>query len=68
MLVARVNLARLQRASKGACESATGGGDDIVEGCRVRLSDFRADAVMFGDGAVDAEMHRFRFGREIGQT
>lgn len=32
-----VDLARFQRASEGAEESAAGGGDDVVERCGVRL-------------------------------
>ena len=59
------NLARLQRASKGAGESAGGGGDNVVQGGRVFLERSGRQLVMRGHGAVRAEDHRFAFGGQV---
>ena len=60
------NLTRLQRASKGAGQSTGGRGDDVVESGGVGWGGFRRYFVVFGDGAVDSENHRLRFGRQVG--
>ena len=59
----RIDLARLQRASKGAEESAAGGGDEVVDGGGVRLRDRRLHAVVLGDRAMHTEVDRIRFRR-----
>ena len=61
----RVDLTRLQRASKGSGKSACRGGDDVVEcGC----SWFRnvgRDLIMLRYGAMDTKNNRLRFSRKI---
>lgn len=57
-LIRRIDLTRLQRASKGSCKSTGGRGDDIIEGGRMRLQDRRRDLIMLRDRSVDAEDHR----------
>ena len=55
--VRRIDLTRLQRASKGSGQS-TGGGRDYVVQCRgVRFEDVRRNFVVFGDRAVNPEDH-----------
>jgi hypothetical protein len=66
--IARIDLARFQRAPEGSGQSASGGRHDIVQSGCVRLCDFRADAVMFGHGSMDPKDHGFRFGRKISKT
>src|SRR5258708_24345173 len=57
--MAGVNLARFQRASKGAEHSTGGRGNDIVNCGGVRLCQFRGiNFVMLGYGAVDAGYYR----------
>jgi hypothetical protein len=53
------DLARFQRAAKGARQSASGGSDQIVERRVVRLVHLRVDTVVLGHRGVDAEEHRF---------
>jgi len=60
------NVTRLQRAAKGAGQSAGGRGHDVIEGGCVRIVDVGIDAVMLGDFGVDAEEGGGFFGREIG--
>lgn len=62
------DLARCQRACKGARQSARGRGDDVVERRRVRLVRVRADAVMLRDRAMESKPDRFLFSRQPGQT
>jgi nicotinate dehydrogenase subunit A len=62
----RGDMTRLQRASKGAGQSACGCGDDVVERRRVLLVG-PGDAVVLGDRAVEAEAHRPGFAREMGE-
>lgn len=53
------DLTRFQRAGKSADQSATGGGDDIIEGGGMRLLDILALApVVLGDWTVGTKMHR----------
>ena len=63
-----INLTRLQRASEGAGESTSGGGDDVVERGGVRIKDVRRDLVMFGDRAMHAEQHGRGLGGQPGPT
>lgn len=65
-LVAGIDLARLQRASEGAGESATRCGDYVVECGRMWLGDFSADAVVRCNGTMDTELHRTFFSRQVG--
>jgi hypothetical protein len=53
--VACIDATRLQRASQGAGQSATGRSNDIVERGRIRRIGVGIYAVMFGNFAVDAE-------------
>jgi hypothetical protein len=66
--VAGVDVARLQRTSEGAGQSAAGGGYDIVESRGVGLDDLGIHLVVGGDGTVDAESHGTGFGGEIGES
>ena len=59
-----IDLARLQRASEGAGQSASGSGDDIIEGGRMRLEHLGRNFVMLGHRAVHPEDHRMGFGRK----
>jgi hypothetical protein len=61
-----IDMTRFQRASEGARESAGGGRDNVIESGGVGFEDLGWDLIMLGDGAVDAECHRRRFGRQIG--
>ena len=61
--VARGNLARLQRASEGTRESASGGRNHVVEGRGDLCLDVHS--VVCGDRTVDPELHRVHRGREI---
>ena len=67
MFIARIDLARLQRAPEGADQSTAGGGHNIVERRRMRLGNLRADAVVLGDGPMHAESHRLPLRRQISQ-
>jgi len=60
------DVARLQRASEGPCQSAGCGRDDVVERGRVRLERSGRDPVVLGDRAVDAEDDRLRLAGEVG--
>ncbi len=59
--LARIDMTRLQRASEGAEQSATRGGDHVVDRRGVRPGDRGIDAIVLGDGAVHTERHRFFF-------
>src|SRR6266542_4480342 len=48
----------LKCSSEGACQSARGCGDQVVEGGGMRLLLVGGDAVVLGDGAVHAEQDR----------
>ena len=55
----RIDMTRLQRASKGAEHSTRGGRDHVVNRGRMRLRKLSwVDFVVLGDGAVYAEGHR----------
>ena len=64
-LVRSRDLTRLQRASKGAGESAGGGRNDVVQCRRVRFQHVWRDLVVFGNRAVYSKNHWLRFGRQI---
>ena len=66
--VARPDLTRFQRASKGAGESATGCGDEIIEGCGMGFVLRHVHAIAFGDLRMDAKENRLCFLRHIGAT
>lgn len=60
-----VNLARFQRASKGAHHSTGRGGDDIVDRGGVRFAErCRIDFVVLGNRSMHAEWHRVDFARK----
>ncbi len=61
----RIDLTRLQRASKGSRQSTRRGGDNVIERGGARFRNCRGNLVMLGDRAVDTENHRLGFGREI---
>jgi hypothetical protein len=66
--VARVNLARLQRAPESTSQSTGGSSDDVINGCGVRLRyQLRIYAIVFGDGPVHPEADRLRFGWQVRQ-
>ena len=60
----RLNLARLQRATKGSGQSTGRGGDDVVERRRVLL--FRRPVVVGGDGPMNTETNGTLVGRHPG--
>ena len=64
--LARRNLTRLQRASKGSDQSTYGRCHDVIERRRMRLK-VRGSAfeIVLCDGSVDAEGHRLLFGRQV---
>jgi hypothetical protein len=64
---ARIDLARLQRATKGAQQSAACRRDDVVQSRGMGLGRLRRDAVVRRDRAVDAEAHGRLLDREIGE-
>jgi len=66
--VAGVDLARFQRASEGPDQSATGRRHHVIQRRGMRLCNLWANAVVFGHSPVHTEAHRFRFGRQKGQT
>ena len=53
------DLARLQRATKGARQSAGSRGNDIIQRCSVGLMNIRTYAVMFGNFGMHSEFDRF---------
>ena len=61
----RIDLTRLQRASKGSYQSTRSRSDDVIEGGGTGLRNIRGDFIVLGDRAVDAKDYRFRFGRQI---
>ena len=61
------DLTRLQRAGKGAGQSAAGGGHHVVERGGVRRVVLGAHAVVLGHLGVDAERHRVVLGRQVGE-
>lgn len=63
---ARRNPARLQRASKGAEQSAARSRDDVIQRRRMRIGNLALDAVVPRDRAVRAEVHRLRLGGQLG--
>ena len=64
-----VDLARFQRTSESAEQSASGGGNDIIDGRGLGLiQGLRVHPVMFGNRAVSPETHRLFLGGEPGQA
>ena len=61
-----INPARFQRATKGARQSATGSGDDIVNGCRMGLMHIGVDLIVLSDLRVNTEKDIFVFCRHLG--
>jgi hypothetical protein len=59
------DLTRLQRAGKGAGQSASGGSDNVVQRRRVRRVLTGPYAVMLGDFGMHAERHWLRLGWEV---
>jgi len=66
LFVAGIDLARLQRASKGAGESAARCGDDVVKRGCVRLGNLGRNAIVRCNCPVHTKPHRLRFSRQIG--
>lgn len=62
------NVARLQRATKGASQSAGGGSDHVVEGGRMWIVDVCINAVMLGDLGMNAEESGILFPRKVSVT
>jgi hypothetical protein len=68
-VIACIDLTRFQRASEGAHHSTGGSGDYVVDSGGVRFFNLVGrDFVVFGDCAVNAEDHRLRFARKMGDT
>jgi hypothetical protein len=63
---ARLDLARLQRATQCSGQSTRGRGDDVIEGGGLRLVGARGCLVVLGDFVMHAEEHRFALGRKVG--
>jgi hypothetical protein len=64
--IARVDLARLQRAPEGSNHSATCGGNDVIDRCRVRFTYFVwVNSVVLRDCAMYAERNGFLLTRQI---
>jgi len=62
--VARVDFARIQRAPEGSKHSTTQGGHHIIERRRMRLGQLcRVQAIMLGNGSMDAEDDWLRLSR-----
>jgi hypothetical protein len=54
--VARIYLARFQRAPEGSDHSTTKGGHDIIKRCRMRFGQFSwIQAIMLSNGSMNAE-------------
>jgi hypothetical protein len=62
-----IDLTRLQRAGKGAGQSASGRSDDVVQRRRVGRVLIGAYAVMLGDLGMHAERHGLRLGWEVSE-
>jgi hypothetical protein len=62
--VACVDFARFQRAPEGSAHSTAQSGHNVIKRRRVRFGQFRwIDAIMLGDGSMDAEDNRLRLAR-----
>lgn len=66
-VIACINFARFQRASKGANQSAACSRDDIIESGGMRLRDHRTDLVVVSYRAMNPEAHRLGFCRKISE-
>jgi hypothetical protein len=62
------DLTRLQRAGKGAGQSAAGGRHHVVERGRVGWVLRRRDPIVLGHLVVHAERHRLGFGGKVGKS
>jgi hypothetical protein len=62
IVIAKLDLARCQRAGKSARESATSRGDDVVDRRRVRFHAIHLDTVVLRDRAMDTEQDRLALG------
>ena len=66
LAVARVDVARLQRASKSPGHSTGGSGNDIIDRGGMSFGKFGGiDLVVLGNRTVDAKGHRMRFTRQL---
>ena len=63
--VRRINLTRLQRASKGSRKSTGRRGDNVVQGCGMRFQHVRWNFVMFRHRAMNSEDHWLLLGRQV---
>jgi hypothetical protein len=66
MFVARVYLARLQRASEGTAESTTDSRHHVVKRGRVWLNNSQVDAVVLCYRTMDAKAYRLWLGWQVG--
>src|SRR3982074_3371030 len=67
--VAGIDVARLQRTSKGTEHSTSSGCDDIIDGRSVGFGQGRRiHFVVLRDGAVHAENYRLRLARNMGDA
>jgi hypothetical protein len=58
-VVAGVDLARFQRGTEGADQSAAGGRHHVIQRCSMRLCNLWANVIVFGDSPMHTEVHRF---------
>jgi hypothetical protein len=65
LTTARSDVARLQRAPKGAKQSTTSGGNDVVERCRMRLRHVTFDSVVTRNRAVCSKPYGLCLGRQL---
>jgi len=64
-LVRRIDLTRLQRASKGSRKSTGRCGDNVVQRCGMRFQHVRWYFVMFRHRAMNSEDHWLLLGRQV---
>jgi hypothetical protein len=57
----RIDLTRLQRASKGSRKSTRSRGDNVIERRSTRFCYSRRNLIVLRDGAMDSENDRLRF-------
>ena len=62
---ARSDFARLQRATQGAEQSTTCGGDHVIECRRMRLGHLAFDPVMTGDRPMRSKTYGLRLDRQL---
>jgi len=67
--VASIDFARIQRAPEGSDHSTAQGGHNIIDCCRMRFGQFGwIQAIMLGDGSVNAEDYWFRLAGQVGDS